>query len=347
MIKVGDKVRVLTEKEVGEKFGFYANGDVRGTKIYTPIELLDDLAGKEFVVKEMRSDSVLGHGTQWSLGIDLVELVEEQVKEQLYNVGDRVRIMTMSEVEEKFELSEKHGYKGVSCYTSPAMIKEVGGLTGEIIQIDSDNCYKIKDCCWWIPQEIIAENVGKFNAGDYVQIKSWEEMESEFGLNDDGNIDCQYAFTKGMKYLCGKKFEIKRIFSDGEVDGLTDDWYIHTDMIKKASKVKDGFNIGDRVRFRTWEDMEAEFGLNHSGNIDCEAVFTTSMKHLCGVEFTITDMTYDDKRVYGHGRNYIVTTDMIEMSKKSDIEELYHKLVKEHEELKKKYEKIKEIVTAE
>lgn len=268
MIKVGDKVRVLTEKEVGEKFGFYANGDVRGTKIYTPIELLDDLAGKEFVVKEMRSDSVLGHGTQWSLGIDLVELVEEQVKEQLYNVGDRVRIMTMSEVEEKFELSEKHGYKGVSCYTSQAMMEEVGGLTGEIIQADSDNCYKIKDCCWWIPQEIIAENVSKFNVGDYVQIKSWEEMEAEFGLNDDGNIDC-------------------------------------------------------------------------------EAVFTTSMKHLCGVEFTITDMTYDDKRVYGHGRNYIVTTDMIEMSKKSDIEELYHKLVKEHEELKKKYEKIKEIVTAE
>lgn len=34
--------------------------------------------------------------------------------------------------------------------------------------------------------------------GDFVHIKTWEDMENEFGVNGDGNIDCRYLFTIDM-----------------------------------------------------------------------------------------------------------------------------------------------------
>jgi hypothetical protein len=35
-----------------------------------------------------------------------------------------------------------------------------------------------------------------------VRIKSWEQMEKEYGLNSIDNIKCECMFTKEMKYLC-------------------------------------------------------------------------------------------------------------------------------------------------
>ena len=32
-----------------------------------------------------------------------------------------------------------------------------------------------------------------------VKIKTWEQMEKEFGLNLLGNIDCEYVFTSAME----------------------------------------------------------------------------------------------------------------------------------------------------
>jgi hypothetical protein len=57
------------------------------------------------------------------------------------------------------------------------------------------------------------------------------------------------------------------------------------------------FRPGDRVRFRKWDDMAAEFGENSdSGAIDIRPYFTLAMKHLCGTEATITAI---DKSGYG------------------------------------------------
>lgn len=76
-----------------------------------------------------------------------------------------------------------------------------------------------------------------FKVGDRVRIKTWNEMEKEFGTCSNGDIKCCCIFTKGMKYLCGKKCTITDI--DGElVDLKFDDdierkgWDYSTDMIK-------------------------------------------------------------------------------------------------------------------
>lgn len=76
------------------------------------------------------------------------------------------------------------------------------------------------------------------------------------------------------------------------------------------------FKVGDKVRIRTWKDMEKEFGLDSNGYIKCKLTFTPGMKHLCGRVATIRSMsgkniTLDFKNTTGDiCWNY--STDMIE-----------------------------------
>lgn len=55
------------------------------------------------------------------------------------------------------------------------------------------------------------------------------------------------------------------------------------------------FKIGDRVKFKTWEQMEKEFGLRKSGCIDCNSTFVYDMKDYCGVSATIELINKDDQ----------------------------------------------------
>ena len=46
-------------------------------------------------------------------------------------------------------------------------------------------------------------------------------------------------------------------------------------------------HVGDLVRFRSWEDMEAQYGLNANGDIACKFTFTTEMLTLCNKECVV------------------------------------------------------------
>ena len=39
-------------------------------------------------------------------------------------------------------------------------------------------------------------------------------------------------------------------------------------------------NVGDRVQFKTWDEMFCQYGLNGE-DIDCECGFIEEMRHLC------------------------------------------------------------------
>ena len=56
------------------------------------------------------------------------------------------------------------------------------------------------------------------------------------------------------------------------------------------------FKPGDRVQFKTWEEMKKEFGTNKRGTINCRLGFPTDMKYLCGTFATIYNICQD--RVY-------------------------------------------------
>lgn len=57
---------------------------------------------------------------------------------------------------------------------------------------------------------------------------------------------------------------------------------------------KHEFKVGDRVQFKTWEEMEKEFEVTKYGNINIlNSYFTKGMKRLCGTYATITEIEDD------------------------------------------------------
>lgn len=86
-------------------------------------------------------------------------------------------------------------------------------------------------------------------AGDWVRIKSWKEMEKEFGVDSYGRcIPCSFIFVREMKPLCGLIGQVASVSRDNEVF-FTDynpvlkqrliapdsgsRYHISTDMVKK------------------------------------------------------------------------------------------------------------------
>lgn len=47
-----------------------------------------------------------------------------------------------------------------------------------------------------------------YNIGDKVTIRQWDDMESEFGLNEFGNIRVPNVFIESMKRYCGQTLPI-------------------------------------------------------------------------------------------------------------------------------------------
>lgn len=50
-----------------------------------------------------------------------------------------------------------------------------------------------------------------YNVGDKVTIRQWDDMESEFGLDEYGRINVPKRFIKSMKQYCGQTLPIVRI----------------------------------------------------------------------------------------------------------------------------------------
>lgn len=67
--------------------------------------------------------------------------------------------------------------------------------------------------------------------GDFVRVREWDDMKSEFGLNGN-DIDCECSFVTNMRYLCGEEFQITSITKDNTYLGLNTYWTISKDMLE-------------------------------------------------------------------------------------------------------------------
>lgn len=47
-----------------------------------------------------------------------------------------------------------------------------------------------------------------FSVGDRVRIRDWDDMASEFGVDEDGEIPCKYIFAQSMRDFCGQEYTI-------------------------------------------------------------------------------------------------------------------------------------------
>ena len=72
--------------------------------------------------------------------------------------------------------------------------------------------------------------------------------------------------------------------------------------------------IGDRLRVREWEDMAEEFGAV-GDEIACDLTFTQSMRYMCGMPFTVEEISSDSRRFFskeGIEWCWNITSDMLE-----------------------------------
>lgn len=52
-----------------------------------------------------------------------------------------------------------------------------------------------------------------YKVGQKVRVKSWEQMEREYGINSYGSIKTPSSFTREMNCFCGMIFTIKNVRS--------------------------------------------------------------------------------------------------------------------------------------
>ncbi|BAL85161.1 hypothetical protein SELR_pSRC300880 (plasmid) [Selenomonas ruminantium subsp. lactilytica TAM6421] len=131
----------------------------------------------------------------------------------------------------------------------------------------------------------------RFKKGDYVRIRSWEEMKKEYGVGEDGEVDIpQCSFTEGMKDYCGEIREVS-VADDRDdtyqMKGIDFYWFPE-DSLVPAKKQRE-LRKGDKVLVRSWDSMKEEFGTDDDGDIDTVPCFATSMRRYCGEEMTVSD----------------------------------------------------------
>ena len=74
----------------------------------------------------------------------------------------------------------------------------------------------------------------KFQPGDTVTIRTWDDMAEEYGLNINGEIKTPYiTILKSMKQFCGRSFKVEyvrpSINNKHWIYGLDGSWYPFTE----------------------------------------------------------------------------------------------------------------------
>lgn len=132
-----------------------------------------------------------------------------------------------------------------------------------------------------------------FKVGEWVRIRDWEDMATEYGCDPTNCIMCEEVFAGGMEYLCGMYVKIKSI-SDKKVlfdidetkKGLLGSWNFSTDMIEKLPEIK----VGDIVKFRTLDDLKNNFDVTDWGDISIGNLsMLKTMRQACGKEYIVTE----------------------------------------------------------
>ena len=137
----------------------------------------------------------------------------------------------------------------------------------------------------------------EFKVGDRVRIKSWEQMEKEFGKDYFESINCIPRFIEDMKHLCGKtatideicNYDIKLKDWSGDSDGPY--WFFSMDMIE----------LVDTSKFTKSDLQEGDIVTDREG---CKSLFHNGA--LRGRTLSIYGLTDDLKDKEGESDNDIV-----------------------------------------
>lgn len=98
-------------------------------------------------------------------------------------------------------------------------------------------------------------------------------------------------------------------------------------ILQNAMNRKYKFHVGQRVQFKSWEEMVNQYGLNIMGSIKIKFSFIKEMKYLCGTYATIEGFYNEGNRCYLNNfsknttsnRRFNFTTDMLKPASTKEL----------------------------
>ena len=94
------------------------------------------------------------------------------------------------------------------------------------------------------------KDVRKYKVGDRVRVRDWDDMEKEFGLDSDGDINSNICFTEKMREYCGNVYEIVTASrSQYRLEGCGT-WIFTEDMFYPEDFRKEDLKDGMVVEYR-------------------------------------------------------------------------------------------------
>jgi len=108
--------------------------------------------------------------------------------------------------------------------------KDLDSMGGVIVRIsqDTDGRVWVKD----VTVEQPKEEKMKYKVGDKVRIKSWKEMEKEYGVDSHGDIKSGVPFLTSMRKYCGKIMTIQQVGWSWYYMEESGNWCLTDEMIK-------------------------------------------------------------------------------------------------------------------
>ena len=74
----------------------------------------------------------------------------------------------------------------------------------------------------------------RYEVGDLVLVKKWNDMVAEYGLDSDGDINTRESFTRDMKKYCGNIMTVSLVDEDGTYKLKDAGFWFSNDMIEGA-----------------------------------------------------------------------------------------------------------------
>ena len=137
-------------------------------------------------------------------------------------------------VKDWWAMAEQHGIDedgDIDClYSFTTEMKE---YCGKVIEVEDVNIFTYDN---WVFSNEMYEVVEKWDKGKMkVRIKEWDTLAEEFGIDEDGNIDCLYSFTTDMKECCGKIIELNEgnlLVPDNANTFIYEGWFFTDEMFE-------------------------------------------------------------------------------------------------------------------
>ena len=140
----------------------------------------------------------------------------------------------------------------------------------------------------------------KYKVGDKVKVREWDDMENEFGVDENGYINTPvFRFTKFMKNYCGKIATIVNVVSnDPDCD---DNYYnIKTDSLDSIDLYSDQFCFTDEM-------LELEYKNDEDSSILLGIDIYSLVKELSDKLGDNPGMMDGEKAAYNLGKEHILS----------------------------------------